>query len=107
MGKGFDPSELMKQARGMKDQMARIQESLKTRVVEAEAGGGAVKIFANCDGEVVGVKILPDAVDPEEVGMLEDLIQVGVNTALEKAKAIADEEMGKVTGGLGGLGGLF
>ena len=50
MAKGFDPSELMKQARGMKDQMARIQESLKTRVVEAEAGGGAVKVFANCDG---------------------------------------------------------
>lgn len=107
MAKGFDPSELMKQARGMKDQMARIQESLKTRVVESEAGGGAVRVFANCDSEIVGVKILPDAVDPADVGMLEDLIQVSVNAALEKAKAIADEEMGKVTGGLGGLGGLF
>lgn len=106
MAKGFDPGELLQQARKMKDQMAKTQEALKARVVEAESGGGLVKVFVNGSSEVVGVKIKKDAVDPSDVSMLEDLVMVACNNALEKAKKMADDEMGKITGGLG-LGGLI
>ncbi|MFT7616533.1 MAG: DNA-binding YbaB/EbfC family protein [Planctomycetota bacterium] len=103
MAKGFDPSELMSQARKMKDQMAKVQEGLKERIVEAEAGGGMVKVFVNGGTEVVGIKIKPEAVDPDDMGMLEDLIMVAVNAGIEKANAMSEEEMGKITGGMGGL----
>jgi nucleoid-associated protein EbfC len=106
MAKGFDPGELLNQARRMKDQMAKAQEQLKERVVEGEAAGGMVKFFVNGANEVVGVKIKPDAVDPKDLSMLEDLIQVACNAAMSKAKKMADDEMAKITGGMG-LGGLM
>ncbi|MCB9832321.1 MAG: YbaB/EbfC family nucleoid-associated protein [Planctomycetes bacterium] len=107
MARGFDPNELMNQARKMKDQMARVQEQLKERVVEGSAGGGMVTVFVNGGSEVVGIKLKKDVVDPDDVSMLEDLIQVAVNDGLRKAQELSEQEMGKVTGGLGGLGGLF
>lgn len=103
MAKGFDPSELMSQARKMKDQMAKVQEGLKERIVEADAGGGMVQVFVNGGTEVVGIKIKPEAVDPDDLGMLEDLILVAVNAGIEKANAMSEEEMNKITGGMGGL----
>ena len=103
MAKGFDPADLMNQARKMKDQMAKVQEGLKERVVEAEAGGGMVQVFVNGGTEVVGIKIKPEAVDPDDLGMLEDLIMVAVNAGIEKANAMSEVEMNKITGGMGGL----
>ena len=103
MAKGFDSAELMNQARKMKDQMAKAQDALKERVVEGEAGGGLVQVFVNGGSEIVGIKIKPEAVDPDDLGMLEDLIMVAVNAGIEKATALSDEEMGKITGGMGGL----
>ena len=108
MAKGFDPGELMNQARKMKEALAKAQNELKDRVVEADAGGGLVRVFVNGGSEVVGVKIAADAVDPDDVSMLEDLVMVAMNNALEKARTMSDDEMNKLTGGLGGgLGGLF
>ncbi len=107
MAKGFDPGELMNQARKMKEQMAKVQDQLKERVVEGTAGGGMVTTFVNGGGEVVGIKLKKDVVDPDDIAMLEDLIQVAVNDGLKKANELSEEEMGKVTGGMGGLGGLF
>lgn len=106
MAKGFDPAELMKQARALKDQMAKEQEKLKDRVVEGTAGGGMVTVFVNGASEVVGIKLNPDAVDPDDVSMLEDLIQVAVNDGLAKANELSETEMNKLTGGMG-MGGLF
>ena len=106
MGKGFDPAELMNQARKMKEEMGRKQEELRGRVVEAEAGDGLVKAFVNGAQEVVGIKISKEVVDPDDVSMLEDLVQVALNKALEKANEMSEAEMGKLTGGMG-LGGLF
>ena len=106
MAKGFDPAELMKQARALKDQMAKEQEKLKERVVEGTSGGGMVTAFVNGGSEVVGIKIDPDAVDPDDVSMLEDLIQVAVNDGLAKANELSETEMNKLTGGMG-MGGLF
>lgn len=106
MAKGFDPSELMKQARALKDQMAKEQEKLKERVVEGTAGGGMVTAFVNGAGEMVGIKLNPDVVDSDDVSMLEDLIQVAVNDGIAKANELSESEMNKLTGGLG-MGGLF
>ena len=103
MAKGFDPAELMNQARKMKDQMAKAQEALKERVVEGEAGGGLVQAFVNGGSEVVGIKIMPDAVDTDDLGLLEDLLLVAINAGLKKAEALSEDEMGKITGGMGGL----
>ena len=106
MAKGFDLSELMKQARALKDQMAKEQEKLKERVVEGTAGGGMVTAFVNGAGEMVGIKLNKDVVDPDDVSMLEDLIQVAVNDGITKANELSETEMNKLTGGLG-MGGLF
>ena len=103
MAKGFDPGELMNQARKVKDPMAKVQEELRERVIEGTAGGGLVSVFVNGAGEVVGVKIKPEAVDPDDLAMLEDLIQVAANDGIKKANELSESEMNKVTGGLGGL----
>jgi nucleoid-associated protein EbfC len=104
---GFDPNEIMAQARKMKDEMARVQDQLKERVVDAEAGDGLVKVFANGSSEIVGVKIDPEAIDMDDLSELEDLVMIAANKALEKAGEMSNGEMNKITGGLGGLGGLF
>ena len=114
MGKGFgfgggglgDLGGLMKQAQKMQKEMARIQEELKERVVEANAGGGMVKVAVNGAQEIVSIKIDPEVIDPDDKEMLEDLILAAVTQGLKKAKELAEEEMSKVTGGLK-LPGLF
>ena len=103
MAKGFDPSELMNQARRMKEQMAKKQQELEERVVEASSAGGMVTAFVNGNQRLVGVKIKPEAVTPDDVGMLEDLVMVAVNNGLQKAGEMAQAEMNRITGGLGGM----
>ncbi len=100
-------SKLMKQAQRMQRQMEDIQSALATRTVEGTSGGGAVKVTARCDGSLAGVKIDPAAVSPDDVSMLEDLILTAANQAIGEAKEIYNAEMGKVSAGMGGLGGLM
>ena len=79
--------------------MAQIQKDLSNRTVEASSGGGAVKVVAKCDGTIASVKIDPQAVNPADAQLLEDMILTAINQALNQAKEISTAEMGKVTSG--------
>ena len=100
-------NKMLEQAQAMLAQQQEAQAKLKTEKVEATAGGGMVRVVMSGDMRVQDLTIDPDAVDPEDVEMLEDLILTGVKKAIEDGKALAQSEMGKVTGGMGlppGLG---
>ena len=90
----------MKQAQQMQRQMAQLQEEIATKTVEGASGGGAVKVVARGDQSIESIKIDPKAVDPDDVEMLEDLVLTAVKSALNQAKELSDDEMGKLTGGL-------
>ena len=83
----------------MQQQMEQIQNDLANRTVEASSGGGVVKVVAKCDGTIASIKIDPQAVNPSDVQLLEDLILTASNQALTQAKDISTAEMGKVTAG--------
>jgi nucleoid-associated protein EbfC len=89
----------MKQAVRMKEQMEQIQDNLAKRTVEATSGGGAVKVVAKCDGTIGAIKIDPQALNPSDAQLLEDMIITAANQALNQAKEISTAEMGKVTAG--------
>lgn len=91
--------DLLRQAQQLQARMAKIQEDLGKETVEAAAGGGAVTVVMNGHQVVQAVKIQPEAVDPQDVGMLEDLVMAAVNEALEKARALAAQRLGALTGG--------
>jgi hypothetical protein len=91
---------IMKQAQKMQAQIAKIQEELAQKTVEASAGGGMVSVVANGKQEIVSIKIEHEVVDPKDVEMLQDLVVAAVNEALRKAQEMVAEEMSKVTGGL-------
>ena len=98
---------IMKQAKKLQDQMEKIQEDLEQKQVEGTAGGGMVVAVANGKQEIISVRIDPEVVVPDDVEMLEDLVLAAVNQALEKASAMAQEEMQKVTAGIiPGVGGM-
>ncbi len=103
MGKGFgfDISRVMKQAQKMQADVRRVQEELAVATVEATSGGGMVKVVATGAQEIRSIEIKPEAVDPDDVEMLQDLVLAGVNEALRKSKDLAAGEMAKVTGGIG------
>ncbi|HHX50021.1 MAG TPA: YbaB/EbfC family nucleoid-associated protein [Clostridia bacterium] len=105
MGMG-NMGKMMKQVQKMQSDLARVQEELADKTVSATSGGGVVEVTINGKQEVQAVKIDPEAVDPEDVEMLEDLILVAVNEALRKSQEMAAEEMNKVTGNLK-IPGLF
>ncbi len=90
----------MKQAQRMQQQMEKVQADLANKTVEATSGGGAVKVVAKCDGTVASIKIDPQAVNPSDVQLLEDMVLSAVNQALGQAKEISSQEMGKLTSGL-------
>src|SRR5947209_8638592 len=92
--------KLMKQAARMQQQMEQIQNDLAKRTVEATSGGGAVKVTARCDGSLASIKIDPQAINPADAQLLEDMILTATNQALAQAKEISNAEMGKVTSGL-------
>ncbi len=96
----MDLSSMMKQAKKVQEQIATIQESLGDKTVEGSSGAGMVTVTANGKQEILTVRIAPDAVDPEDISMLEDLIVSAVNKALESSKSLMQEEIGKITGGL-------
>ena len=90
----------MKQAARVQRQMEDVQAQLASRTVEATSGGGAVKIVAKCDGSIASIKIDPQAANPADVQLLEDLVLTAANSALTQAREISNNEMGKVTSGL-------
>jgi DNA-binding YbaB/EbfC family protein len=91
--------KLMKQAARMQQQMEQIQNDLANRTVEATSGGGAVKVVAKCDGSLASIKIDPQALNPSDAQVVEDMILTAANQALGQAKEISTAEMGKVTAG--------
>lgn len=91
----------------MQEQMAKMQEELEEKTVEASAGGGMVTVVANGKKEIVEINIKPEVVDPDDIEMLQDLVLAGVNEALRKAEEMAQEQMAKLTGGMGLPPGLF
>src|ERR1700759_2485442 len=106
---GFDVNALMKQAQQMQSQMLEAQEKLKDETVEASAGGGMVKVTMGGDMTLRAIVIDPEAIDPEEAELLQDMVQAAVNEGLRAAQELAGEKMGGITGGLGGggLGGML
>ena len=91
--------KLMKQATRMQQQIEQVQAQLASKTVEATSGGGAVKVVAKCDGTLASVKIDPQALNPSDAQILEDMILTATNQALNQAKEISNTEMGKVTQG--------
>lgn len=89
----------MKQATRMQQQIEQVQSQLASKTVEATSGGGAVKVVAKCDGTLASVKIDPQALNPSDAQILEDMILTATNQALNQAKEISNTEMGKVTQG--------
>jgi hypothetical protein len=101
--------QLMKQAQQIQTKMAKLQEDLGDRTVEASSGGGMVIVVANGRQEVLSIKIEPEVIDPDDAEMLQDLIMAAVNDALARAKEMVNEEMGKLTKGMNipGMPGLM
>ena len=95
-------NNLMKQAQRMQRQMEESQKELETKEFTAKAGGGAVEVTVNGKKEITKVKLSQEAVDPDDVEMLEDLIMAATNEALHMAEEANADMMGKMTGGLGG-----
>ncbi len=91
--------KLMKQAARMQQQMEEIQVQLAARTVEASSGGGAVKVTAKCDGTLAAIKVDPQALNPADAQLLEDMLLSAINKALAEAKEISNAEMGKATSG--------
>jgi nucleoid-associated protein EbfC len=99
-------NKMLKQVQQMQVDMAKAQEQLKNEVVEASAGGGMVTVKVSGDLEVKEIRIDPDAVDPEDVELLKDMVLAATNEAIRSAQDLANRKLGGLTGGLdlGGLG---
>ena len=104
MSKGL--AGIMKQAQMIQHKMAKLQEEASQKTAEATAGGGAVTVVVSGKNEITSLVIKPEAVDPNDVEMLQDLIVAAVNEALKKVHAELSEEMSRITGGMN-LPGLF
>lgn len=91
--------KLMKQAARMQQQMEEIQSQLAARTVETSSGGGAVKVTARCDGTLAAIKVDPQALNPADAQLLEDMLLSAINKALAEGKEVSSAEMGKATSG--------
>ena len=108
MFRGGNINQLMKMAKQLQQQAAKLKEEIENREFVGTAGGGAVKVVAKGSGEIVSVEISPDLLNPEEKEMVQDLIVVAANQALKEGRETLAKEMERLTGGLGiDLGGLF
>lgn len=105
MGGGMNMN-MIKQAQKMQQDMLKMQEEMESKEYDATAGGGMVKAVVNGKHELLSLMINPEAVDPEDVEMLQDMVVAAVNEAMRKGEAEAAQNMSKLTGGLN-LGGLF
>jgi DNA-binding YbaB/EbfC family protein len=93
---GGNMNKMMKQVQKMQQDMMKLQEELAERKVESTAGGGAVKVVANGKNEIISIEIKPEAVDPEDVEMLQDLITAAVNEALRQAQEMVSRKWAKL-----------
>jgi len=107
MGNMGNMAGMMKKVQKMQNEMKKMQDEIKRKTVEVTAGGGAVKVVMNGEKQIQSLIISPDAVDPEDVEMLQDLISAAFNEATKKVDDMMTAEMGKLTGGLGLPPGLF
>ena len=103
---GGNMNNMIRQAQKMQEQMLKAQEEIEETVLEASSGGGMVSVKVNGKKELLEIKIKPEAVDPDDVEMLEDLVMVAVNDAMSKADALSQDKMGALTGGMS-IPGLF
>lgn len=103
---GGNMQQLARQAQKLQQQMTKVQEELEAREYEASAGGGMVTVKVTGKKELVELQIKPEAVDPDDVEMLQDMVMAAVNEALRTASDTMEREMGKLTGGLN-MPGLF
>ena len=106
-GGGANMQQLLRQAQKMQADLEKAQEELADTEVVATAGGGMVEVVMTCDRKVSSIKIKPEAVDPDDVEMLEDMILAGLNEAMALVEEENQRVMGPLTGGMGGLGGLL
>lgn len=91
---------IMKQAKKMQEKIGQLQQELEKRTIEAQAGGGMVKVVVNGKFEIISLKIEKEVVNPEDLEMLQDLIVAAVNEGVRKAQEMTSQEMAKITGGL-------
>ena len=106
MPKGPDMNQLMQQVQQMQTQMAQAQEDLKNETVEASAGGGMVKVTMTGDMALREITISPDAIDPEDPELLQDMVTAAVNEAIRSAQELASSKLGGITGGMPGMPGM-
>ena len=107
MAKQMNMQQMMKQAQKMQQEMLKMQEELEAKTYSAAAGGGVVRAEVSGKHELVSLTIDSDAVDPEDVEMLQDLVVAAVNEAFKKAGDAVNQEMNGMLGGMGGLGNIF
>ena len=100
MGMGGNMQQMLKQAQKMQANIAKLQEELELREYSASTGGGMVTVRANGKKEILELSIKPEAVDPDDVEMLQDMVLAAVNEVLRTVEETANNEMGKVTGGM-------
>jgi DNA-binding YbaB/EbfC family protein len=103
----MNPRQLQQMAQQMQRQMQKVQEELASAMVEGSAGGGVITVTMNGHRELQSIKISPEAVDPDDVEMLQDMLVAAFNDASKKAQDMAEERMGPLTGGMKGIPGLF
>ncbi|HZW35611.1 MAG TPA: YbaB/EbfC family nucleoid-associated protein, partial [Candidatus Deferrimicrobiaceae bacterium] len=96
----MDLRDMLKQAQGMQARLAKLQEELAERTVEASSGGGMVTVVANGRQEILSVRIEKEVVSPGEVDLLQDLVRAAVNEALSRSREMMAAEMAKITGGI-------
>src|ERR671923_951162 len=99
-------NQMMRQVQQMQAELAKAQEDLKNEVVEASSGGGMVTVKISGDLQLKELRIDPEAIDPEDVELLQDMVLAAVNEALRSAQELASSRMNQAAGGLGGLGGV-
>lgn len=97
---GGSMNKMIKQAKKMQEQIAKMQAELEERELEVSSGGGVVTVVINGKQELSSIKISPEAVDPDDIEMLEDLIMAAVNEGIRKSQEMVSSEMSKITGGL-------
>ncbi len=103
----MNPRQLQQMAQQMQRQMEKIQAELAVAEVEGSAGGGAITVKMNGHRELKGISISPDAIDPDDVEMLQDMLMAAFNDASKKAQEMAEQRLGPLTGGMKGIPGLF
>ena len=102
---GLDLNAMMKQAQQMQAEMTEAQAGLKDEVVDASAGGGMVKLKMSGDMRLLEISIDPEAIDPEDPELLQDMVMAAVNEGIRAAQELAESRLGGIMGGLGGPGG--